>query len=126
VILGTEAFARQVGQRLKGGNRREQSGLAKLTRGVGWERIVEAVESAKGEAWESFRDRHADWGRDAALWLGRKAGRLTLSQLAEHVGAVDYTTAGAAISRFNRRLAKDRNLAATMAHLMKQLSKVEM
>jgi len=29
-------------------------------------------------------------GRDAALWLGRKHGRLTLKQLGELCGGVDY------------------------------------
>ena len=31
-----------------------------------------AVEEVKGERWEEFRDRHGDWGRDAALYLGRR------------------------------------------------------
>ena len=120
-ILGTETFAREVRQKLKG-NRREQPGLGKLGRRVDWEQIVKAVESAKGEAWESFRDRHGDWGRDAALWLGRRVGRMTLGQLAERIGGVDYTAAGAAASRFDRRPRKERKLAATMTKLTTQLS----
>ena len=39
-----------------------------------------AVERVKGEKWMEFRDRHGDWGRDAALWLGRRCGRLKLAQ----------------------------------------------
>jgi hypothetical protein len=41
------------------------------------------------------------------------------------MGGLDYTAAGAAVSRFNRRLAKDRKLAALVTKIMKQLSKVE-
>jgi hypothetical protein len=97
-----------------------------LSQKADWNRIVKAIESAKKEPWESFRDRYGDWGRDAALWLGRTVGRMTLAQLAEHIGGVDYTTAGAAAGRFDRRQRKERKLAATMAKLMKQLSNIEM
>jgi len=93
---------------------------------VGWDRIVEAVERAKGEKWENFRDRHGDWGRDAILWLGRRAGRLKLGELAERMGGLDYTTAGAAVGRFNRRLAKDPKLVSKMKKLLSHLSNVEM
>ena len=27
--------------------------------------------------WDNFGQRYVDWGRDAALWLGRKRGRYT-------------------------------------------------
>ncbi len=78
------------------GIRGEQPALRRLGRGVGWERMVRSVESIKGEEWESFRDRHGDWERELALWLGRRQGRLTLAELA---GGLDYTAAGAAVSR---------------------------
>ena len=125
VVLGTEAFARQVGQRLKG-NQREQPSLGQLRPAVDWEQIVKAVGSSKGERWESFRDRYGDWGRDAALWLGRRVGRLTLGQLAERIGGLDYAAVGAAVSRYQRRLATDRRLAAAMVKLTKRLSNIEM
>jgi len=67
----------------------------------------------------------AGTARSGALWLGRRLGRLTLGQLADRIGGVDYTTTGAAVSRFSRRLAKERKLAAVMARLVKQLSNVD-
>jgi hypothetical protein len=39
--------------------------------GVAWKRIVDAVEAVHGGRWEKFRDDLGDWGRDAALYLGR-------------------------------------------------------
>jgi len=107
-------------------NRREQPGVGKIKGAVAWEQIVEAVERVKGEPWERFRDKHGDWGRDAVLWLGRRVGRLKLAQLAERIGGPDYTAAGAAVSRFTRRLAKDRTLSATIHKLLNDLSNVEM
>jgi hypothetical protein len=124
VVLGTEAFAERLRAKVRG-NRREQPMLRRLERGVDWERIVRALESVKGERWEQFRDRHGDWGRDAALWLGRRIGRLRLRELAERMGGLDYTAAGAAVSRFGRRLGKDRKLARALAQVESQLSNVE-
>ena len=44
-----------------------------------------------GARWEEFRDRCGDWGRDAALDLGRQRGRLKLQQLGRLSGGVGYT-----------------------------------
>ena len=123
VVLGTEEFARQASQALKM-NPQEQPVLDRFPGRAEWDQIVRAIESAKGEKWESFCNRYRDWGRDAALWLGRRVGRLTLAQLAQRIGAVNYMTAGAAVSRFDRRLAKDSKLAATLHELLRQLSNV--
>jgi REP element-mobilizing transposase RayT len=126
VVLGTEAFAERMRACMGQGNRREQAGHKRMMRSVGWEQIVSAVEKVKGEGWETFRDRHGDWGRDAALWLGRRAGRMDLRELAQRMGGVDYSSAGTAVSRFTRRLVRDRKLAQVMASLIRQLSNAEM
>jgi hypothetical protein len=47
---------------------------------------------------------YGDWGTNAALWFGRRLGRLRLVELAELAGGIDYSAAGAAVSRFARRL----------------------
>jgi len=123
VVLGTVAFAHRLGEGLKSGLR-EHRGASQLRRGLEWKQIVEAVEKAKGERWESFVDRHGDWGRDAALWLGRRLGRLTLGQLAALVGGLDYAAVGAAVSRFPRRLTGDASLAKKLRAIEGQLSNV--
>jgi hypothetical protein len=105
VILGSESFARAVRAKLQP-DEREQPGARQLRGRVSWEQIVRAVESAKGESWARFRDRHGDWGRDVALWVGRRLGRLKLRELAHLAGGLDYTTAGAAVNRIGRRLAR--------------------
>ncbi len=94
--------------------------------GVGWERIVRAVESIKGEEWESFRDRHRDWERDGALWLGRREERLTLAESAEWAGVLGYTAAGTTASRLGKRLRKVKKLPRIVATCRTQLSNVEM
>jgi hypothetical protein len=125
VVLGSEAFARQLGAKLRV-DVREQPGARQLNGPVSWEQIVQAVEMVKGEPWPQFRDRHGDWGRDVALWVGRRRGRLTLRELAELAGGLDYTTAGAAVSRTGRRLAHDAQLRKQVERIERQLSNFEM
>jgi hypothetical protein len=43
--------------------------------------------------------------------LGRRWGRLTLRELAQLAGGIDYAAAGTAVSRFGQRLKRDRALA---------------
>lgn len=62
-------------------------------------KTVAVVEAMKGERWETFRDRHRDWGRDLVLYLGPKACGLNLGELGEWAGAIDYATVSAAVKR---------------------------
>jgi len=51
---------------------------------------------------------------------------MTLRELGERAGGLDYNAAGAAVSRFGLRLAKDRKLARLLSRLNAQLSNMEM
>lgn len=68
-------------------------------------------------------NRHGDWGRDAALWLGRRAARLKLVELGRLVGGVDYAVVSKAISRFSGRLASEEWLSEKLTRIQNQLSK---
>ena len=85
-----------------------------------------ALEQSKGESWSQFRQRHGDWGRDAALWLGRKHGRYKLSELGELAGGLDYAAVGQAVSRFAKRLQAGGELRRKLVKLENALSNVEM
>ena len=74
-----------------------------LRRQVGWEQVVAAVEAVKGERWAQFRDRPKDWGRDLAFWLAQRYAGLTLKELAQRGGGLDYTTVGYGIKQIERR-----------------------
>lgn len=125
LVLGTEAFAQRLRRQTRG-NPREQAELRALVQPVSWKTIVSALERSKGELWEQFRVRHADWGRDAALWLGRRQGRLSLAQLGELAGGIDYAAVGQAVSRFGKRLDHEPSLLRQMTAIQSQLSNVEM
>jgi hypothetical protein len=120
VVLGTKAFARSLRLSLRG-DRREQRELRELSKGASWEEIVKAVEGVRGEAWEDIQNRHGDWGRDAALWLGRQVGRLKLGELGERVGGMEYGAVGQAVRRFGARLEKETKLKKRMESLKTQL-----
>lgn len=122
--MGSETFARGSRRKVRG-NAREQRQLRAMASPLPWSAIQSALEWFKGEPWHSFSGRHGDWGRDAALWLGRRRGRLSLAQLGQCAGGMDYAAVGQALSRFGRRLEREARLRQEMGKLDAQLSNVE-
>ena len=71
--------------------RAEWLAVSRRLKGVpGWEQAVKIVEELRGEKWTEFRDRCGDWGRDLALYLGRRRCGLKLKVPGELVGRIDY------------------------------------
>ena len=64
----------------------------------------------------------ATWGRDAALWLGRRIGRLRLAQLGELAGGMDYAGVSKAVARFTGRLANEPALRQRLAGIERRMS----
>jgi REP element-mobilizing transposase RayT len=124
VLLGGAEFVRRMKRQARG-NAREQPQLKRLRERPGFARIVAAVESEKGESWKAFRDRQGDWGRDVALYLGRRRGGMRLRLLAEAVGGIDYGCAQIAVHRLARRLAHDQKLRRLVKKLESELFDVE-
>jgi chromosomal replication initiation ATPase DnaA len=88
---------------------------------VAWELIVKAVEMVRGGRWEEFRDTYGDWGRDAALYLGRKRGRLKLQELARLSGGVGYTVVAQATRRVEKQIRRDKAWRRRMDKVAAQL-----
>jgi len=131
VILGSKKYARQqfkyAQQQVKQRQREQRKKALQPPppEPLKWEQIVKAVERAKGERWASFQSRYGDWGRDAALWLGRRGGRMRIAALLARVKGSNYGAVAAAVSRFGKRLAEDRELAKQFAKIQKELSKFQ-
>jgi hypothetical protein len=53
--------------------------------------VAHWVEKVKADRWEGFRDRYGDWGRDLALYLGKKGFGIKLRDLGQAAGGMDYT-----------------------------------
>jgi hypothetical protein len=54
---------------------------------------------------EEMTKRYGDWGRDLALWIDRRRGGLTLRELGERVGGLDYSAVSEAGRTYERRRA---------------------
>lgn len=106
-ILGSPDFHERVRPLLKG-NRREQPEIRQWDKAIPFETVVAAVEKAKGEAWNAFRDKYGDLGRDLVFHLARRHSGLTLRQIGAYAGDLDYVAVSNAIRRFEKRLANDR------------------
>jgi REP element-mobilizing transposase RayT len=111
MVLGGREFVDRVRAKLRG-NRREQTALRRLEGRAGFGDAVAAVEKVKGEKWESFRDRHGDWGRDMVMYLARRRCGMKLAELGAALGGLDYATVSAAVKRFGERLDENKALAA--------------
>src|SRR5205807_1365422 len=77
MVLGAKSFVERICRGVRG-DEKEQPALRRLADRPRWEDAVAVVEAIKGQKWEQFRDRHRDWGRDLALYLGRKLLRIKI------------------------------------------------
>ncbi len=121
MILGTKRFAADLKRRL-GRLGREHSRRRALASRPKWEQVIAAVESVRGEKWADFRDQYGDWGRELALYVGRKEAGLTLRELGSAVGGADYAAVGVAIQRFERRLIRNKVIRQAVAAVIKLLN----
>jgi hypothetical protein len=120
LALGSTAFVDRLRRGIRG-NRREQPGVRAWQRLLTFERVIEVVEAEKGEAWECFRDRHGDTGRDIALWLGRRHCGLTQAELGQRAGGMAYPAVGHAVRSMDRKRQSDRALTRQLSRLERQL-----
>jgi len=106
-ILGSQKFIDSLRRHWRG-NERESRALKRLRGLPGWQDAVQAVERLKGQSWKDFRDQHGDWGRDLALYLGRKRCGLKLKTLGELAGGIDYVSVSGAVRRLEKRAEKEK------------------
>ena len=123
LALGSTAFMDRM-RRLVQGDRRVQPAVRQWQRLLPFEQVIAAVESVKGAKWDTFCERRGDWGRDAALWLGRKHCGLTLRELGEWVGA-DYPAVSKAIIRMGSRLRSDARIGVAVTSAESVMSRVQ-
>ena len=83
--------------------------------------VVKAVESVKGEPWETFADRRGDWGRDLALHVGRMRCGLTLRELGKHAGGMGVQAVAKACGRMGEKLKTDKRLQRALVRVRRSL-----
>jgi len=119
VAMGSRAFLDRLRRGVKG-NRREQPDMRAWQQLLPFERVIEIVAVEKGEPWDQFRDRHGDWGRDVALWLGRHHCGLTQAELGAAAGGISYPAVGHAVRQIERKRQTDPALARLVTRLEQQ------
>jgi len=122
VVLGGERFARRVRGKIQ--VLRETEGRHDLRKLRTMSEIIVMVERMKKEKWDSFRDRHGDFGRDLALWAGRRYGALTLGELGKAAGGIDYAAVTMAIKRLEVKAGRSRQIRFAMCALREKCEKI--
>ena len=120
LAIGSAAFLEGI-KRRTGKLGRELAGKRAYRGLVHMEDVIRKVEQEKGEKWETFRDRHGDWGRDLVLWLARRTTGMTLNQIGKHAEGLDYAAVGMALRYFEARCGRDRALMRLRDKLKNEL-----
>jgi len=124
IALGSAAFVAALRSRLSGDVKEQPSWRALCPR-PGWEDVVAALERVRGERWIEFRDRHGDWGRDLALYMARRRCGMTLKELGQAVGGLDYRSVGWAVRQTDRRLQRDAQWRRRLGQVEDEIKKPE-
>jgi hypothetical protein len=88
---------------------------------IDWEQITAAVEKPWEEPWEEVSQRHGDPGRELAMLIARRYGGMSLSELGEAVGGLQYPAVSDAVRRTSERLKTDGALEKRFKRLCKIL-----
>jgi REP element-mobilizing transposase RayT len=108
IILGSPEFSAKTSARLV--PTRETPLHSSWTGRLTWEHLLAWVEKKRGKPWAELCLLRGDWGRDVAWWAGKRWTGLTLKELGEISGGIDYATVAKAIERWPGRCDKDEQL----------------
>ena len=101
---------------------RESVGKRLLRSKICWDDAVCAIEKIKGCRWADFSEVRGDWGRAAICYLSRKHAGLTLREIGEAAGGMDYAAVSMMLKRFKKRLFSDGVVRDRVADAEKMLN----
>ena len=87
-----------------------------------WNTIVGAVETFKESPWSEFAFVRGDWGRAATYYLARQYGGLTLAEIGEAAGGVNYPAVSKMLKRFEKQIQSETSLKSAMLEIEKSLN----
>lgn len=119
LALGGAAFVERIRELHDGGP--DYEGLRELHHRRSWSDVVAAVEQVKGTRWDEFAGVRGDWGRAVCYYLARKYTGMTLVQIGQAAGGVNYPAVSQMVKRLERRLPDDQSLQAHLSRADRML-----
>lgn len=89
---------------------REVKGKQELRRRVKFEDVVKAVEEVRAKKYKDFTEIRNDWGKPLVLLIARLYCGMTLKEIGDAAGGMDYAAVGMQIKRFKKKVEKSRDL----------------
>ena len=124
LAVGSEAFIERL-KKSAGKLRREEAGKGRMRRKWSFREIAEAVENEKGAAWEEFRNRYGDWGKGHVYWFARQLCGMTLKEIGQASGGVDYAAVSDVLRRYERALSSGRTLRREKVNITRRFLNLE-
>ena len=107
LVLGSREFMEKL-RGMVGGPDREQAGKREFARRYSFADVIRAVEAATGESWTDVRNRHGHPARALVISIARRSCGMTLRQIGEELGGIDYAAVCMMDRRFQERLTRER------------------
>jgi REP element-mobilizing transposase RayT len=124
VAIGGAKFVQRA-KSLVGKVTREQPDRSFVRRLVDFGQIVDIVEEETGQRWEDFGKRRGDRIRNLVLWLARHRSGMTLKEIGEKAGGLDYKMVGKAVKRCEEQMKENRGLRKLGKQLVAQMATFE-
>lgn len=121
IALGSAEFVEELKQRFERGMSRETSGKRKMVQPLELETIISCVEELKGAERGEWLKRHGDDGKWMVLHVARHRTGLTLRELGEAMGGMDYVAVSMGIRRFDKKLQENKALKKRFGRVVKKL-----
>ena len=124
LVIGSAGFVEKM-KMVVSGDRKEQPELNRWQRLTPFEAVIEALEKARGQKWEEMSNVRGDPSLAMALLLGRKHCGLSLRELGEKVGGMQYHAVSKALTRVQKNARTDMRLRNVISRTERILSNVQ-
>jgi chromosomal replication initiation ATPase DnaA len=117
IALGDESFTERLSKKFKATHdrQREVTGLKRRGRRSDYTHLIKRVASHYGIPCQTItnQDVPGSEARNVAIWLLRQKGGLTLREIGQLFGGIDYAAISQRVRRLNQRIGKRKRLRAT-------------
>jgi len=120
VAIGGAAFVTRIKRGLAEIGR-ETEGKRVLRRRITFREVSDALEAVHGMGWKDVLQRYGDPAKWLVLRVARRYTGMTLAELGEVAGGMDYAAVGMALRRLDRKLPDAPDLQRLEARMMKML-----